>query len=421
MFYEDNYSIFENDNVDEIEEENQNIFAIHERFFPSVEKKIQRIIKKCKQYGNFFSYEILGEETREDSRAPYEGKYRGVYHKFIIVKVDGEAKVGNWEFIATLDMHQNGNVIRRFNTDVEIPDYYKTSPNVCDHCKTERNRKKLYLVRNIENGEFKQVGGNCLKSYTGISLNHIAAIMDGIDHLCYYNDMFDESYSSGQRYYSVRDVVSCAAVIINKVGYFNTESKLSTKTMVMDVLADGNLEKNVDYILNSDLCDHGYFVRFEKEEFEVDNSEEVNAIIEYYLSLEDNSEFVHNMQTIIKEQYVSWKDLGYLCYTPMGYMKHMEREVERAKRQAEKREHWGEVGKRYKNMPVQSVRKVAGFLTDFGIMNIWQIVLEDGIVLTWKTSNYLDDDIDTVSFTVKEHSEYNGVPQTIVTRCKFAA
>lgn len=400
---------------------NENIFCIHESFFPEVEKKINKVIKKCKKCGNDFTFEVVGIDMREDSRARDHKQYEGVFHKFIIVNVEGEAKVGDWEFIATLNIRSNGNVIRRYNNEVEIPDYYKTSPDVCDHCNSVRNRKNLYLVRNVETGEFKQVGGNCLMSYTGISLEHAAAIMDGIDHLCRYDNIYDNEFSCGRtHYYSVKDVIWYASVIIGKMGYFNVESSLPTRWLVSDMLLSETLDRRVKE-LNDDLAHNGYGnVAFCESEFEYDESK-VNAIIDYYMSLDDDSEFVHNIQTIMADGYATYKDLGFLSYAPQGYAKHIQREIERAKRDAWKRKHWGEIGKRYKNVPVQDVRSVAGFCTDYGYMNIWQIVIEDGTVLTWKSCSYPEDEVSTVSFTVKEHGEYNGIPQTVVTRCKFAS
>lgn len=398
-------------------------YAIHENFYKDVEKKINRIVKKCEKYGNPFVFNVIGTEMHEDSRANHNDKhnrYNGVFHKFVIIEVEGEAKVGNWEFIATLNIRSNGNVIRRYNNEVELPDYFKTSPDVCDHCRSVRNRKNLYVVRNIDTGEFRQVGGNCLMSYTGIDLEYAAALMEGIEYLSKYDNLYDGNYSSTQRYYSVKDVISYAATIINKVGYFNVENPLPTRWMVHDILFEGNIAKGVKE-LNRDLSDKHFNVSFTEAEFEADNSAEVDAIINYYMSLPSDNEFVHNVKTIISDEYVTYKDLGYLCYAPQGYAKHLDREAERVKRKLEKREHWGEVGKRYKNVPVSQIRKVACYETVYGAMYVWNLVIEDGTVLTWKTSNFPEDKASAVTFTVKEHGEYKGVPQTIVTRCNFVA
>ena len=47
---------------------------------------------------------------------------------------------------------------------------------------------------------------------------------------------------------------------------------------------------------------------------------------------------------------------------------------------------------------------------------------EQGNVFVWKTANFIEADYGTklqVKGTVKEHSEYKGIPQTVLTRCKI--
>lgn len=391
-------------------------YAIHEGFYSDVEKKLNRIARKCEKYGNAFTCKVVGAQMRNDKK---DGT--GSWHKFVLVEVEGTAKVGNWEFVATLDVRDGGNVVRRYNTEIELPERFQTSPNVCEHCRSSRARNNLYVVRNAETGEFKQVGGNCLASYThGLNLEYVVSWIDGLDKLCETGGVFYGE--SAKRYHSVDYVVSLAAAIIGKTGYFNAQSRFSTRAMVCTMLrndVDANtLQKRVE-LLNDELKGNGFNVRFSVSDFTADNSEQVSAILDYYKSLEDGSEFVHNIQVILNDGYATYKDLGFLCYLPQGYAKHIEQEVERAKRMTEKRTHYGEIGKRYKNVSVQSVRKVACYSTEYGVMNVWQIIIKDGVVLTWKSSVYPEDDTTSVSFTVKEHGEYKGAPQTLVTRCKF--
>ena len=394
-------------------------YAIHETLFENVEKKLNRIAKKCEKHGNDFVFEIVGSEIREEKK----GDEVIARHKFIIVEVEGVAKVDNWEFIAVLDIHADGNIIRRCNNDVELPERFKNSENICEHCNTKRPRNKLYIIRNTETGEFKQVGGNCLNLYAnGLSMEYVASWLDGITELEENDGVF---CSGGKTYYSVRELVNYANIIINKVGYLKNDpygNDTSTKSLVSnlihrDVFAS-TIEKRVES-LNNELANHLFDVRFSVADFLADNADEVDAILYYYKSLPDNSEFNHNVKIMIDEEYVPYNYLGYICYLPQGYNKHIEREVERASRIAEKHEHWGEVGKRYRNIDIKNVRGVAAYETAYGIMRIWNIVIEDGTVLTWKTSNTICDDYSTIDFTVKAHGEYKGIKQTEVTRCKI--
>ena len=386
-------------------------YAIHEDIYPTIEKKLSRIANKCKTYGNDFVFSVVGEEMRENNK--------GYYNKFIIIDVEGTAKVDGWEFIASMDVHENGNVIRRCNNDAEIPQHFWHSENMCDHCHTKRQRNNLYIIRNIETGEFKQVGATCLASYThGLDMEVVVAWLDGIEKLEEYNGV---AYSGGKSYYSIESVLSYAHIIISKMGYLKNDydSPLTTKSLVCDMIMPNifatTFEKRVA-ILNEHIAMHGYDTQFSVSDFLQDVSADVQNIIDYYLSCESNSEFIHNVQTILKEDYVDYKSLGFVCYLPQGYAKHMDTV---AKINRQKHEHYGEIGKRYKNVAIKSVFCAAAFDTEFGVKRIWNITIEDGTVITWKTTKFIADGFAAIDFTVKAHGEYKGKKQTEVTRCKI--
>ena len=426
------------------------VYAIYEGFFTDVEKKLTRIAKKCMKHGNEFTYKIAGEEIRE-----FENKETGKveYYKFVLVDVEGTARIDDWECIAVLEIHGNGNIIRRINTDIEMPDRFKASENVCEHCGSYRNRKNLYVIHNVKTDEWKQVGGNCLMLYTGgLNIEYVASYMDGITELEEQDGMFGTSF--GVPYYKVEDVLAWAVEVIGKTGYFNSNFSLPTKRTVAHFLFEKDLSMAI-IESNKDFHSRKLDIRFSKNDFlKPDTNETVNKIIKYYNDLEDNSEFVHNIKIMLAEGFVASKNFGYLCYLPHGYAKHIEREVERAKRLEEKHEYFGEVGKRYKDVKVFHAERLTSWETDYGWMNLYKIILESGEVLTWKTSNDLfdcmfedkyydvngehqawvvdneDEDkghwerhyitIDSITFTVKEHKTYNEQKQTEVTRCKLS-
>lgn len=69
-----------------------------------------------------------------------------------------------------------------------------------------------------------------------------------------------------------------------------------------------------------------------------------------------------------------------------------------------------------------TLKKSFNFESTFGTQYIHKFVDTDGNIFVWKTSNSLYEikELDTCSMlgTVKEHSEYNGEKQTVMTRCK---
>ena len=317
-----------------------------------------------------------------------------------------------------MEIHEIGNIIRRINTDIDIPERFKHTENICEHCNSKRQRNNLYVIHNVETDEWKQVGGNCLKLYTGgLNMEYIAAYMDGITEL----EEFDGIVGHGKVYYHVEEILSYAVEVIAKTGYFNAQSALPTKYIVSTLMYN-NLSKAIE-IINKDFMDARLDVRVCYKDFHRENTNTVvNEIIDYYKNLEDNTEFVHNIKVMLNEEYVLSKNFGFLCYLPEGYAKHIQKEVEKAKK-IETR-YFGEVGERYKDKVIQDVILITSWETQWGYTYIYKIILEDGSVLTWKTSNGLyldrDEEFDKISFTVKEHKEYKGEKQTEITRCKVS-
>lgn len=98
-------------------------------------------------------------------------------------------------------------------------------------------------------------------------------------------------------------------------------------------------------------------------------------------------------------------------------------------------EYVGEVGKRMKNIKLtfKGSRTWETHFTYYGeTQYLHKFEDENGNALVWKTSNPLDKIVDdkyvrinedeeiTVAATVKEHSEYDGIKQTVLTRVKIA-
>lgn len=394
------------------------VYAIYESFFPEVEKKLNRVAKKCIKHGNDFIFEVKGEEIRENFNKELNRKE---YHRFILVEVEGTAKIDNWECIAVLEINNHGNIIRRINTEIDIPERFKNSEDICEHCNTKRHRNNLYVIHNVETDEWKQVGGNCLNLYTnGLNMEYVTAYMNGITELEENDGVF---YGGGKPYYSVKEVLSYAVEVIAKTGYFNAQSNLPTKELV-SWLACCRFDEAIKEI-NRDLESARLMVRFNENDFYKDETESVvDEIIKYYKSVEDDSEFIHNIHVMLNEEYIQSKNFGFLCYLPEGYARHIQKEVEKVKR-AEiiaKSEYFGEVGKRYKDKVINAVNLITTWETQWGVTHVYKIVLEDGSTLIWKTNNglYLDknEEFDKISFSVKSHNEYKGEKQTEVTRCK---
>lgn len=397
-------------------------YKICEYFISDVEKKLNRIKKKCDKYGKIpFKYEILGSEIQE-----VEDEFGNNFpYKFFIVEVEGTARIDDYECVAVLETYSEGNVIRKINTDIEIPERFKHTENICEHCNGKRNRTNLYILHSVKTDEFIQVGSKCLLLYTGgLNAEYVTAYIDGITKLEEFNGFVE----NGKHLFDVNNILALSIEIIDKMGYFNsTNFGICTKYLVnvaMTHQTQGTNEmvRAINYELQKNECHNIYFEK--KDFYKDDTNKRVEAIKEYYLSLENDSEFNNNIQVLLKEGYTSSKNIGFIAFLPEGYSRYIKKEsVKKEKKEKNKlSEYFGEVSKRYRNIDVLSMSKVAALSSEYGETYLYMITLKKGNILMWKSANwYSDDDMSNVSkidFTVKEHKEYHGTKQTDVTRCK---
>lgn len=405
-------------------------FKIAEVNMDRFEKKINRIKNKCSKYGNPFTYEIKGECFEEIDNPDYEpgsGLPKKVTIKKIIVNVDGTAIVNDWEFVANVEHTESGNVFRKSpDIDYEIPQRYYDSYPVCEHCKTNRVRKMTYIVKNKKTNEFKQVGNSCLCDFIkGRSAEEMA------QYISLYNTLISGEYSeplgSGfQRYYETKELLSYMAETVRLLGYVKRKDD------------DGNWNTNstANMVERFYKADHNLFVSFERgveEEtlmimekigFNHENEEAkkmVTDVLEWINTTKDNSDFIHNLKVVTKLEYNSWDKVGILCAIFPSYKRAMEWKSQKEKQQKADKEsgYVGEIGQRISIENVQTII-VSSYETDFGYVYIHKFTDENGNIYIWKSSSGSHAEATKVKGTVKEHSEFKGVKQTILTRCKVA-
>lgn len=384
------------------------LYEIFEDNMPRLQKKLANIQKKCAAYGCEFSYKELGETFRQ-----VRDEETGVKHtaKFITVDVSGTARVSDWEFIATIEHSKPINIIRSFRPEVEIPESYYTADTRCDHCKTKRNRKDTYLIRNTNTGEFKQVGKTCLKDFTrGLSAEVVTAYVSWFDEL-----IKGEQPTPGFKpYYPVSEVLQYAVEAVRLYGYTKTYSEgISTQDIVREQMFQQT----------------GYEERVREDGFDVDhhgNKERVEQILTWVPSLADEFGYNTNLKAVYHKEFCEGRDFGLICSAVAVYNREMERKARHElTRRADEKSVWvGSEGDRIELHDL-SVRLLTGWDTQFGYTYLYKLTAPDGTIFTWKTGKWLgsSEEIsanDRVSLkgTIKGHNEYKGIMQTELTRCR---
>lgn len=401
-----------------------NTYRILEDNMDRLQKKLTRIRTKCNKYGCDFVYNEVGTEFVEVTDPDTGHKST---QKFILVECEGTAVVNGWEFAATLEHHENGNIVRKLIDAVEIPEKYFTCVPECDHCHAKRHRKDTYIVYNKDTQEFKQVGSSCLCDFThGFSAEAAASYIALFDELIEGEAPYGGGYAS--RYYPVVDVLKYAADIVNHIGYRSSDyiGGQSTKEMTIDAIHYDTCRSQMMPAYVEEV--ERYRERFAPDYNSVDLLKYVEDAIQWVKDSEDTSSYMHNLKVLVSEEYITYKNFGYVVSIVPTYNRNIQKVAEIAEREQQIKEegltseHVGNIKDRITINNIKSCECIYSWETVYGITLRYKIVDEAGHVFMWDSSTGIRDDegleVVSITGTIKNHDEWKGVKQTWLTRCR---
>ena len=342
------------------------------------------------------------------------------------ITLEGETpKLAGWVFVGTLqhlaDEGSEGVILRTVPGE-HIPETYQTAERFCDHCKTNRFRRDTYVVRHDETGVFKQVGSNCIKDFLGHTDPQRYIKM--AEYLSLLNDMLS-SGDNGQGgelepdHYSLHGFLNMTAKAIQHYGWLSkgkawSDGGYATATRVQDKLS--GIPKRMADADKQGLLDG--------ENQEADDLAVAAEAWATDLEPGDN-DYLHNVRVIALSGTVPSRGAGLAASIIAAYQREQSRAQEQEYQRREwGKEHVGEVGKR-EEFTLRLVFEPNGIETMYGISYLCKFADPDGNMVIWWASNPHFDNKNLVAGTtykvrgtVKEHGEYNGIPQTAITRCK---
>ena len=178
----------------------------------ALEAKLAKIARKCEKLGCAFHYERKGE-----CRCFVEQKGHTYEVAGIEVELEGTAEVNGWSFVAEIEHHETGNIVRSYEA---IDEAWFTCEPKCDHCHHKVARNVTYIVKN-ESGEYKQVGSSCIELYTGgISAEHagyLATVLRVADEYAKDDEFLMDD--QGRDAYSLRLFATYAIKAVSENGY----------------------------------------------------------------------------------------------------------------------------------------------------------------------------------------------------------
>ena len=407
-------------------------FYIPESNVSRLEKKLATIQKKCNKNQFNFVCEKTGEEIKDWTDED------GIPHsiKYFIYEVEGTVKHEGWEFAATIDHHEAGNVIRAFKKDLVIPEKYKTCGPTCEHCNKIRSRKDTYLIYNEENNEFKQVGRNCMQEYTnGLDAESVAFLVSIYEEM---ENGFGGPGSGYTSYIEVPVLLRYAFETYRHFGYVK-KYKFNEGSWSDEFNPDNTATRTVNFMHASSIFANRYFGSKELEaireliaevgydpdsDYAKETSEAAIAWIKEQNTI--GNDYLRNLQILCSEEYTEYRNIGIIVSLTATYGRYLEKEVQReAKEKAHKQElvseYQGEVGSKL-SVDVNTCTCISSWENMYGVTNLYKFTDADGNIYIWYASKYINDadKVTSVSGTVKDHSEFNNVKQTVLTRCKVA-
>lgn len=338
----------------------------------------------------------------------YNEKVRRQMVEVFTVEILGDLFIcKGWEFVASVEVLESGNSIFNrslFSLVKPIPEKYRCTGHACQHCGHKRERKQSFILFNEGKNEFIQVGSTCIKDFLGHSLSAFEFIAN-VDSLI--KEFEEGCFCRGkvEKVLNIKSVLKTASFVIEKKGFVSR-----SKAFESGLTATADLISNKSYSKEE---------RAEIEGF----SEKADLIIKWLRNLSEEAlqnEYLSKLYWIAENSFVSEKQLAILVSSVAAYERAKEREAE-LQRQGQS-DFFGEVKKRYE-LKLEVKKNIT--LPDYGYGPSSLLIMENksGNVFCWKSSRLLDTKQGenlSLKGTVKEHKEFRGIKQTVLTRCKVA-
>ena len=379
--------------------------------FEEMEKALARVFKKMDAIGASYTFEKLNEFVRDVpvynvdhyEKIKYVRPAEFVRVECVEFELDFDTYiVGDYRVGAVVErVDGNENLVYALDEAVNFNDYVHAELR-CDHCNRKHSRNKTVVLIDNNTGDQVMVGKGCLKDFIGISVENFAKYIEDVQE--YISEFEDGPAIYGDLAYRAciepKTYLAACIEIIAERGYY--------KELKCDA---------IDWMKKNTPTEK--------------NLAEAETVIEYFKNLDPTDDFDNNAKIYLTEKKATTRASGYIAYAYIRYCKLVEREIEIAKRAEDRKksQHVGNVSDKITVTGKPSV--VTSWQTQWGYTTIYKIVDADNNVFIWKTSGDLiaqdengydvytpDMEEVTVKATIKEHNEYNGEKQTVLTRCK---
>jgi len=376
----------------------------------SYQKKILRLNKKAVKFGlQPMSLRLIRSEhqmitfTIKDVNGSYPVRKGCVMS---ICEIEGpDLKIPDYEVIGIIRKREKENLLIQL-VDEELPEYLRKDATSCDHCKSNRRRNEVFVLRQEETGEFIRVGSTCLQAFTGYDAELIALWM--LNARTFIDtereELTEETLKRIKPAWLPLAYIAAAIHCIDSEGryYSTSEGDRSTKQSAMLCY---------EFII---VSPHNTPVNF------LELYEKANKVITWIKADTTNENYRNNLKAILENNYALESDLGYLAsaYHRMTIQEKFERDTQARVDQDAKSEFVGVLGDKITFYGQLENQTFIGGMYDT-VMYKFTDQSENQVI--WYTSKRLNVPVGSkvlVTGKIKDHKVYCNTKQTIITRCK---
>lgn len=413
-------------------------FEIPSPNMPALEAKLKDIAKVCrklkiqepsmKEVGRISKDVKLFRGGYDKSGSP---KYEMVSMEHRVLEIEGiEPKLHGWEFKSKMLIKEGVTEVRSV-PGFNLGESYRTR-HVCDHCNYTRRRNSYFFVSNKESGRLMQVGSSCIVDFIGHhNPETVASWFEGVNSISSFSEQVDEERLGvgSKRWYTwdYKETVDLLIQTIRETGFL---SKTKAEELGMDVFYTTGYRVEGELESRHDPKSKG----MPKTQFTEEEIADIESFSNWYLGLVDDSDFVLNVQEIIKKRVVLFGRVSWLAAAVNSWIKSTEKKEE-APRVPSK--FWGTIGQVFEGEAILTkhnkfTSQGYSYYSPEETTNIFTFEDGKGGMFVWFTTTLLPEGVDIGSKVklkgrVKGHDIYkpkNGGyehQQTVLTRCKVSA
>ncbi len=343
---------------------------------------------------------------------------------FNVTVVGSTPKLAGWSLVAKVEFVGDEKLISCVPGET-CPVHFRTGDFHCDHCKSARQRKNVFVLRH-DDGRYVQVGRQCIKDFLGGKSPEqlLAQAAWGFSVSGALGEASD-GWGGGrcEEAIDMVEYLNAVAICIRRLGWV---SKAKAQ------YADSSTSGDAWYLVRPP-CNGDARRRYEKwvETNNLHHQERDEKLaaeaLEWAKTLPvTGNDYLYNLGVACRAGFILRSTSGIVASLISAYLRHVEHEGYRTAQKHEdavKSREWVGTIKVRQDFEKLTVLKMKSIEGDWGVTTLVIFESESGDLIKWFASVNLDDlepgDMVDIKATVKKHGSYNDVKETVVNRAKI--